>query len=82
MQSGNKLFTSLVSKKQDATLYLVLTDQMEVFEFISDVAKNVMKAQIYVLLANAERNKFVEQIFLATGEKGQNAPFNFIKETD
>lgn len=71
-----------VSKKQDATLYLVLTDQREVFEFLSDAAKNTMKAQVYVLLANAERNKFVEQRFFAVNEEMQNAPFDFIKETN
>ena len=68
-----------VSSQKDVPLYLVLTDHKEVFEFISDVLDNTVKAYVYVLLTNNEHSHFVCQNFYAADEEIREQPFDFVK---
>lgn len=65
-----------VSRQKEASLYVVLTDQEDVYNYISGVIGNSVDSAAYVLLLSKGHSCFLKQCYFAA--KGEKAPFDFV----
>lgn len=63
--------------QEDVPMYLLVTNNREAFDYLSDVIVDSVKAYKYVLLTNSEGTGFVKQTFIAADEKMLEAPIIF-----
>lgn len=76
-----QLLKYVSDQKENVPMYLVLTDDEDVYEFISSVVETSVKANAYILLAGSDNTRFVKQKFIAAAGKNQEAPFDFVNDT-
>ena len=69
-----------VARQKDVPMYLVLTDQIEVYDYISEAVKRIGKINTYILLANKNYQSFDLQTYYSADGNIPDAPFDFVKK--
>ena len=65
--------------QEDVPMYLLLTNNQDAYDYLSDVIVDSVKAYKYVLLTSDDGMQFTKQTFIAADDKMQKAPFIFTK---
>lgn len=76
----SRMMKSALERREQTPLYLILTDDRDVFDYMCDLIKKLRIVCAYVLKANKEGTKFIDQRFFSTDESRQEDVFMFVKE--
>ncbi|MCI6242119.1 MAG: hypothetical protein MR646_02250 [Agathobacter sp.] len=76
-----KILKYACEQQKCVPMYLILTDHEDVYEYISEVVEEKVKANVYILLAGRDNTCFVKQKYVTTDGMGEKAPFDFVKDT-
>ena len=76
-----KILKYACEQQKCVPMYLILTDHEDVYEYISEVVEEKVKANVYILLAGRDTTCFVKQKYVTTDGMGEKAPFDFVKDT-
>ena len=75
-----KRMLKCVSKQKEVPLYLVVVNDLDVYDYMSEILEDSVNAYVYVLLANSDCTRFVKQKFISPDNEMQEAPFVFASE--
>lgn len=69
-----------VSNQKDVPMYLLIMNHPDVFDYMSEVVEDSVKAFVYILLANVDCTSLIKQKYVAAEGEKQKAPFVFVNE--